>query len=224
MIYLIRIIAAVTTLSLGSTLMAEEKFGPDDPVAAVDGKPVFLGELNLMLWPMAKGGAIGDLPIAVQRAAAVVLVRRHLALRALREKGGDAVENVIDRYVSEKTQGLERIGSSVGQAASRQSANKPSLVRSWAWESAWNLYVKSRLTDQNLRRFYDQNAKDGDPSFDELTDHSKLRRDATDALFDALVAAQDDVKVQWFIPALRPPADVQVVPSGKTGSQEEETE
>ncbi|KAA1258559.1 hypothetical protein LF1_10790 [Rubripirellula obstinata] len=213
MIFVSRFFATACALLSISTAIAEEKFGPDDPVAAVDGKPVFLGELNLILRPMARGRSIDELPIDVQRAAAVVLVRRHLALRALRQKGGSVVETAVDRYVTEKTKELERIGSSAGEIASKQSANQESLLRSWAWEAAWNLYVKTRLTEKNLRRFYDQNVSAGDPTFDELTDQAKLRRDATNALFDALVATQADVKVQWFIPALRPPVDVQVVPS-----------
>lgn len=193
--------------------MAEETFGPDDPVAAIDGKPIFLGELNLMLRPMARGNAIDSLPIDVQRAAAIVLVRRHLALRTLRQKGGDAVDAAIGRYTAEKSAAINRTGSDIVKFSTDAKANKESLLRSWAWEAAWNLYVKSRLTEQNLRRYYDQNSQTGDPLFDDLTDQSKLRRDATNALFDALVAEQSDVKVQWFIPALRPPSDVQLMPA-----------
>jgi parvulin-like peptidyl-prolyl isomerase len=44
----------------------------------------------------------------------------------------------------------------------------------------------------------------GTRTFDDLTDQAAIRRDAADALFNALVASQSSAKVKWFVDDYQP--------------------
>jgi len=302
---------------------ADETFEPGDPIAAVDGQPIYLGELNLILTQRLKARDLDNVPIEVQQATAALLVRRHLAMKSLEQQGGAALQGIIRRQIESYAAEARRRGSSLEQQATSRMADEKSLIADIAWQTAWSQYLKSRLNDTNLRRFFekqrDQYAgnrwevsqvfvkmdtrdaesveaakasmaelaeqlqssgsvtaafadaarqhsdsgsaaqggmvgwveKNGDlPSsvmaairktgvgkisepvqsplgihlvyvhraeagkltFDDLTDQAQLRRDAADALFDALVTQQRSAKVTWFVGALRPPQNVSIVP------------
>lgn len=316
-------ICALSAVLCHGHVLAEDKLGPDDPIAAIDGAPIFLGELNLILTERLKVRDLDRLGIEVQQATAALLVRRHLAMKSLREQGGDALDAMIRRQVEAFAAEARRRGSSLDQQARARMSDEKSLTADIAWRTAWAQYLKSRLTETNLRRFFERDRdryagkrwevsqiflkmddadaesisaaqenlsqvadelraaddasvafaeaarlhsdspsageggmvgwveKDGDlPSsvmamvrqtgdgqisdvvrsplglhllyvhrsqagdltFDDLTDRAQLQRDAANALFDALVAAQRDAKVAWFVDALRPPPSVQLIP------------
>jgi parvulin-like peptidyl-prolyl isomerase len=295
---------------------ADDELEPADPIAAIDGDPIYLGELNLILTERFKSRDLDAVPIDLQRATAALLVKRHLAMKTLTAQGGDLLQGMIRRQVESFTAEAKRRGSSIEQQAAARLADEKSLMADLAWRVAWGQYLKSKLTEENLRRFFesrqqiyggtryevsqifvkmdaqdrasieaakanlvelaeeirsadspelafDQAArehsdsptakeggrvgmveKDGDLpaavmrvvrstpagqvgppvrsplglhlvmvhrvepgglTFDQLTDHAQLRRDAADALFDGLAASQSEAKVVWFVPALRPP-------------------
>jgi parvulin-like peptidyl-prolyl isomerase len=301
----------------------QDKLEPGDPIAAIDGEPIYLGELNLILTQRLKVRDLDRLGIEVQQATAALLVRQHLAMKSLRKQGGDALDAMIRRQIQQYESESRRRGSSIEQQAEQRMADEKSLRADIAWRTAWGQYLKSRLNDANLRRFFQQRRtrygggrwevsqifvqtdtrdadsvqaaaanlaklaaelrasdsvaaafaaaaqehsdsgsaaaggkvgwveKDGDlPSsvmaavretkpgeisepvqsplgmhlvlvhqfepgnleFDDLTDQAQLRRDAADALFDALIAQQRDAKVTWFVPALRPPPTIPIIP------------
>ena len=261
--------------------------------------------------------------IEIQQATATLLVRRHLAMKSLRQQGGDSLEAMTRRQVESFANEARRRGSNLAAQAEARMADERSLTTDIAWRTAWSQYLKSRLNEANLRLYFDQQRdryagnrwevsqifvkmdtrdaasieaaqgnmleladeirasgtvadafadaarehsdsgsaaqggmvgwveKDGDlPSavmaairnteagnisapvqsplgmhlvyvhraeagkltFDELTDQAQLRRDAADALFDALVAKQNGAKITWFVPALRPPQSVSIFP------------
>jgi parvulin-like peptidyl-prolyl isomerase len=302
---------------------ADELLGPGDPIAAIDGEPVYLGELNLILTQRLKARDLEKLPIEVQQATAALLVRRHLAMKSLEQQGSDLLEAMIRRQVDLQAAEARRRGSNLEERARASMADEKSLIADIAWRTAWKQYLKSRLTDTNLRRYFAQHrdryagsrwevsqifveadtsdaqavkaaqanlseladqlrssgsiaeafaeaarqhsdsgsaaaggmigwvekdgdlprdvmnvirktrvgsisdpvrsalgmhlvyvhrCEPGDLEFDDLTDQAQLRRDAADALFDALLAQQKDAKVVWFIKALEPPQGVRLVP------------
>ncbi len=295
---------------------ADDELEPGDPIAAIDGDPIYLGELNLILTERFKSRDLDAVPIDLQRATAALLVKRHLAMKTLTAQGGDLLQGMIRREVESFAAEAKRRGSSMEQQAAARLADEKSLMTDLAWRVAWGQYLKSKLTEENLRRFFDsrqhvyggtryevsqifvkmdapdqasleaatanlvelaeeiQSAespelafgeaarehsdsptardggrvgmveKDGDlpaavmrvvrstpagqvgppvrsplglhlvmvhriepgnVTYDQLTDHAQLRRDAADALFDGLVASQSDAKVVWLVAALRPP-------------------
>lgn len=317
------IICLTIAVALGSVASSQEKFGPADPIASINGAPIFLGELNLVLVERLRIKDLSKAPMNVQQATAALLVRQHLAMKTLRDQGGDTLEEMVDRQIADFANDSKRRGSSLEKHAKQRSSDERSLKASLTWQVAWSQYLKSRLTEKNLRTFFDRNRlkyaggrwevsqvfieidpkdkttlaiaqqrmeqlveelgkasdsevafaaaarehsdsgsaanggqvgwveKDGDLprsvmkvvrrtkvgaisppvrsplglhtvfvhdfkasdlSFEDLTDQSQLRRDATDALFDQLVRQQKDAKISWYISGLKPPAGVSLIP------------
>ncbi len=145
-------LTAVAGLSLGS--VAQDKLEPSDPIASIDGEPIYLGELNLILVDRLRIGNPDQAPPEVQRAAAMILVRQHLALRSLRRQGGDALDAMIKRQIEAFATDAKRRGSSLEKYARQRKANEASLRADMTWRFAWAQYLKSRLTDQTLQSFY----------------------------------------------------------------------
>lgn len=240
-------------------------------------------------------------------------------MKTLESQGGQALQGMIQRQVDSFAAEANRRGSSLEKQAKARLADEKSLTADLAWRVAWGQYLKSKLTEENLRRFFESRKqiyggnryevsqifvrldvqdelsvqaaeanfeelaeelrasdapeaafadaaqqhsesptadqggrvglveKDGDlpksvmqavrntpagqisqpvrsplglhmlyvhrieagnRTFDQLADQAQLRRDAADALFDALVATQSHAKVDWFVPSLRPPEAV----------------
>jgi hypothetical protein len=302
---------------------ADNKFEAGDPIAAVDGNPIYMGELNLVLTERLRVRDLDGLGLEVQQATAALLVRRHLAMKSLRQQGGESLQAIIRRQIESFAAEAHRRGSSLEQQAKSRKSDEKSLTADIAWRTAWSQYLKSRLNENNLRRYF-QRERDryagnrweasqifvkmdmrdqasveaaeegmaalaqqlqssgsiaeafadaarqhsesasaaqggmvgwvekagdlpssvmdavratkagtisspvrsplglhlvfvhrnepGNLTFDDLTDQAQLRRDAANALFDALVAQQRDAKVTWFVGALKPPQSVSIVP------------
>ena len=90
-------LACVWITSSAAAVDADLK--PDDPFAAIDGKPIYVGEIN---WTLTQRIDVKDLDRIDRRvvaATAQVLVRRHLAMKALRGQGGEAIAANIKRRV-----------------------------------------------------------------------------------------------------------------------------
>jgi hypothetical protein len=193
--------------------LAEQEYQPQDPFAAIDGDPVYVGEIQLVLADRVGLEKLPSVGEDVKRATALLLVRRRLAMRSLEAAGGEALQSLIDRRLQSIRDELSRRNSSLSRYAEGRRVTENAVVADLTWKVAWGQYVKSKLTDENLRRFFDQHrAAYGGGDFDDLADHGKLRRAATNALFDTLVRKQSQTKVQWFIPALQPPDGVLVIP------------
>ena len=134
-----------------------DKYRPGDPLASIDGTPVYLGELNLLLVQRLKLKNLDEVPVNVQRATAALLVQQHLALKSLREQGGKAIEGIIDREIAVFEQSLRRRGRSLEKHAQSIQSTENAVRDHLSWQVAWREYLKSRMTDSNLRKFYDRN-------------------------------------------------------------------
>ena len=141
---------------VGSQLAAsaDERYGPEDPFAAIDGEPIFLGELNLILAERLRVRDLDRVSLDVKRATAALLVRRHLALNSLQQQGGDSLAAMIDRKIDAFAQEAARRGSSLAEQAKSRLADEPSLKADIRWRTAWGEYLKSQLNEPNLRRFF----------------------------------------------------------------------
>lgn len=133
---------------------ADDRYESSDPIAAIQGQPIFLGELNLILVGQLGLEKLDEVKLDVQRAAAVILVRRHLAMNALQARGGEALQAIIDRQVADFAAELERRGGDLATHAKQRGADEASLRADLAWRIAWKEYLKSQLTDTNMRRFF----------------------------------------------------------------------
>ncbi len=310
-------------LSPAAAFDEEGRYKPGDPIAAIDGNPIYLGELNLILTERLKMRDLSEVGMPIKQATAALLVRRHLALKSLQQQGGAALDSIVQRQIESISHEATRRGSSLAKRAATQLADERSLIADITWRTAWREYLKSRMNDANLRIFFDRekaryaggrwqvsqifidvdandepsvaNAQknmvdladqlrssdsladafasaalehseagsanekgmvgwvenDGDLpatvmavvrktapgkisepvrsplgmhlvfvhqfqpgklTFDELVDQGQLRRDAANALFGSLVRRQSDAKIVWFIPALKPPQSIGIVP------------
>jgi len=316
----VMIVSLAVFVSADARAFAQTDWEPADPFAAIEGHPIYLGELNLILSERLNVRDLDRVDPQVKRATAAFLVRRHLAMKSLQEAGGAALQAMLARHIDAFATEAKRRGSSVEDQAKRRGANVAALTADLQWRFAWNQYLKSKLTDANLERFFEQNqeryagsrwkvsqiflgmegesrevientrqtlgqlaaelreqsdvaeafaraARDqsdaadakadggmvgwvesdgdlpfnvmqavretppgqiggpirsslglhliyvhdkqaGDLTFQQLTDQALLRRDASDFLFRTLVQKQAGTKVDWFVPALQPPDDV----------------
>lgn len=115
---------------------------------------MFLGELNYLLMSKFQVRDLDSVSGEAQRAASASLVRQHLAMKSLREQGGESLQRILDRQWNDFLKGIEQQGSDLQAYCQRYHTDQPSLRAYRDWETAWPLYLKNRLTDQNLQRFY----------------------------------------------------------------------
>ncbi len=139
------------------TARAEETYHIDDPFASIDGQPIFLGELNLVLVDRLKLRDVGKANPPLRQAIAATLVRQHLAMRSLRNQGKKQLQQLINQHIASFEKELKRRGSSLQQYAKQRSSNEPSLRNSLSWQVAWRGYLKSRLTEANLKTYFSRN-------------------------------------------------------------------
>ena len=104
-------------LPVNPILAAGDDLEPGDPIASIDGKPVFFGELNLVLTERLKARDLQRVGSEVQRATAALIVRRHLAMKSLEAKGGATLEAMLKRQVEALAADLRRRGSSLQKQA-----------------------------------------------------------------------------------------------------------
>ena len=305
------------TLAGHTVVSGDSNHSASDTIFSIDGQQVAVGELNLILGERFGVRQLPDAAIEVKQAAAAILVRRHLAMRSLRQQGGDKLADLIRSDYQRFQEDRKRSGSSVREYAEQRGADERSLEADLAWRTAWRTYLRSRMTDDNLRSYFrrehrrydggrwdvshlflsvdpsDQTSltsatdrmkmlaakvhaadsieqafaasakrnseagsapqggrvgwvryagdlphrlmrrvyrmkegqvsepirsslgvhlillhqyEPGDLTFDELTDLSRLRRDATDMLFEALVNGNNDARVVWHLEQYRPPS------------------
>lgn len=89
------------------------------------------------------------------QAAALMLVRRHLALRTLTAMGGQPLAARVEHAIQSATSAAEQQDDSLQAQAQRHGADAAALQRELAWQTAWHAYLRSRLTQENLQRFFD---------------------------------------------------------------------
>ncbi|MCA9138135.1 MAG: peptidylprolyl isomerase [Planctomycetales bacterium] len=146
-------------LSLGAPrAIAQQTYGPSDPIASIKGDPILLGELNYLLISKLGAKDLSSVNIDVQRASSALLVRQHQAMKTLREQGGENLQLLLDQDWNAFVEGLKRTGKSVDEFCKERKTNEKSVRASRDWDSAWRRYLKSRMTDANLKRYYQLHA------------------------------------------------------------------
>lgn len=143
---------------IDASAFAQQEFVPSDPIASIDGDPILLGELNYLLASRLRIDDPAKVRIEVQRASSALLVRQHLAMKSLLDQGGEGLQLILDRQWSSFVSEIERKGSSIDRYSKQQRSNQRSVRRSRDWDTAWRSYLKSMMTDSNLRRFYEMNS------------------------------------------------------------------
>ncbi|MEL6109389.1 MAG: peptidylprolyl isomerase, partial [Planctomycetota bacterium] len=149
-----RLLVAFFAVGFGQAVSGQD-LRPTDPIASIDGYPVFMGELNLLL--MKKLGARDPMDVSgdVRRASASLIARQHLAMRSLRTQGGRSLQSILEKDWAAFTAELKRAGLSPSDYAKRYQSDEVSLRAARDWESAWKTYLKSRVTESNLKRLFE---------------------------------------------------------------------
>ncbi len=130
---------------------------PAEVICTVDGQPIYRGELNLLLAEQLAGESLDTASSAIKQAIALTLVRRHLAMRSLTEIGGETLAAQLRQGTQQAAQQAERRGDSLDSVAQRAGSDLRSLGRDLVWKLGWAQYLRSRLTEENLQRFFNAN-------------------------------------------------------------------
>lgn len=114
-----------------------------------------LGELNYVFSSKFKLKDLSRVNAPARQAAAASLVRQHLAMQSLRAQGGASLESILDQHWQTFVSELDRQGIRLDDYCRRYQTTEKAVRASRDWETAWQMYLKSRLTDANLERFYE---------------------------------------------------------------------
>ncbi|QEF98991.1 Foldase protein PrsA precursor [Stieleria maiorica] len=152
---LVTVTAVLVLVLPTSRSVAQESLRPSDPIAAIDGDPILLGELNYLLASKLKVKDLSDVNLDVQRASSALLVRQHMALQTLRQQGGTDLQTLLDRDWEEFLVALRRKGLNLDEYCKQFQSDERSVRQSHDWDSAWRRYLKSMMTDANLKRYYE---------------------------------------------------------------------
>ena len=195
--------------------LPDPPLGPNDIFATVDGTPIEVGEIDLLLrqrfGPDLTSKPAGVSVERLRRATAAMLVRRQLAMRSLQSIGGQSLEASLRQARRDAASTLAGRGVDLDQRAAAMGTTAKAMIRSADWQTAWSKYIRSTLTDDNLRSYYRRNRdRYAGQTYEEVTQPRRLRSDATAALFDRLVERSSDAGVIWYVESLRPPERVSV--------------
>ncbi len=156
-VVLVALLVLPTALLVPPTALLAEPpaLRPSDPIASIDGDPVFLGELHFLLTSKLKAKDLSRVSLDVQRASSALLVRQHLAMKTLRQQGGDNLQTLLDRDWESFLDELHRKRSNLDEYCAQRQTDEPSVRLARDWDSAWRRYLKSKMTDANLKRYYE---------------------------------------------------------------------
>ncbi|MDM4018053.1 peptidylprolyl isomerase [Roseiconus lacunae] len=136
---------------------SQDQLRPEDAILSIDGKPLLVGDLNLMLRSKLNLKRLDQVPMNVKQAATEQLRRQRLAMRAMLEQGGEAIRQRIDRDWTLFLDSLGQRGVAIEQICEQYACTETALRSNRAWEVCWREYLRSKLTEANLARFYKSN-------------------------------------------------------------------
>lgn len=135
-------------------LAQKDDYRPIDPMASIGGEAILLGELHLLLRDQLGIRDPDNAKPEVKQAAALMLVRRRLALRSMQAQGGELLTGLIETQTEKYVKALKQRGSSMKAHAKSRNADERSLRASLAWQIAWGQFLKSKLNENTLRSYF----------------------------------------------------------------------
>lgn len=193
----------------------------EDPFAAVDGRPITVARLNRLIRLRFNTDQPTD---QMRRAAALMLVREALAMRTLRVAGGKTLEKNMRSAWNRVVEQADRRGVRIDEQARATGANETAMRDEVHWQHAWASYLKQYRTEANLKKFYARDpSRYGGQSYETLVDPLRLKREATEAMFNELVRRSRDAKVVWFDSRFEPPSGYPLIPPVSSESGLENT-
>jgi len=147
--------------SLGPYLPEETLIHPETGamvVASVNDVPIYDVEIERYLQRLNVFDDLPEASLHVYRSTVMSqLVRRQVILSYLQTTEFRATEQEINLAISEVKQSLDARGQSLDEFLSSGKVDRAMLRRNLAWKIVWTRYLKSYLTEANLRRYYERN-------------------------------------------------------------------
>ena len=146
---------------------AEKKSTPIDvrSAAAVDGEPITAAEVHREVTRVAPNGFPDDDTRArVQAAALQQLVDQRLILRNLARTKVAADPKEIDVMVQRLVKQLDARKLTLADHLASLGVDEAGLRRQIAWQMSWGRYLERYVTDENLRKYFEQHAREFDGS------------------------------------------------------------
>ncbi|MBA2113434.1 peptidylprolyl isomerase [Bremerella alba] len=127
-------------------------------VASVNDVPIYDVEIERYLERLNVFDEMPDTALHVYRSTVMSqLVRRQVILSYLQTTDFRASEQDINLALAEVKQSLAARGQSLDEFLASGKVDQAMLRRNLAWKIAWTRYLKSYLTEANLRRYFERN-------------------------------------------------------------------
>lgn len=132
-------------------------------VAYVNDQPVYLAELDYLIRTTFRRAKIP--PAALQKLRTWALettVRRMLLLDHLRQQGKAVSREELDSHLRDFRRRLEANRLSLRQHLAEIGLNEEQFRRAVDWKLSWARFLARELTEEKLRRYFEQHRKDFD--------------------------------------------------------------
>ena len=162
-----RIVSSFLVASLiVATLVAQERSAPapdDSIIARVDGEPITQRELARELRPATRLLAPdAELPAEVKQQALAQLINRRLIVKYLSRQQLAASEQEVDLEIGRLQTRLKAQEKELAGYLQQVGMTEDELRREIRWRLSWRRYLDSRLTDENLQKYFDKHHRQFD--------------------------------------------------------------
>ena len=153
------LVSAATVACWTSAAWAQTATPPAKVVAMVNGSPITLAEVELVL---KKAGPKATAPTEAQRKemqqeALGMLIDDQLMREFLRKKGPPVDLEEVNKQVAELAEGLKKEKKTLADYLKEQNQTEAQLRTDITGWLQWNAYVKGLVSDADLKRYYDEN-------------------------------------------------------------------
>lgn len=136
----------------------------NSPVAAwVDDQPIYVHEVELQIREATRGQQVVGAALQRMQAEGVEqLIGQRLVLKYLAEEKYLASDDDLKLAITKIQRQLEISGRTMEQYLARREINVELLKRQLMWRLSWSEYLEERLTDENLKAYFDQHKAEFD--------------------------------------------------------------
>ena len=152
------LVSAATVACWTSAATAQTAVPPAKIVATVNGSPITLAEVELVL---KKGGPKATAPTEAQRKemqqeALTMLIDDQLMRDFLSKKGPNVDLEDVNKQVAELVEGLKKDKKTLADYLKEQNQTEAQLRADITGWLQWNAFVKQQVTEADLKRYYDE--------------------------------------------------------------------
>ncbi len=156
-------IALLATPALADDQPAGSSTKADAIIARVNGEPIHQRELDRELAPAARLlDPQASLPAEVKERALAQLIDRRLVLGYLVREKLAASDQDLDLEIGRLKQQLDAQEKKLAEHLKTIGMTEPELRREIRWRLSWQRYLAGRLTDENLRKYFEKYRREFD--------------------------------------------------------------